>query len=765
MAINELVEKIIEKRKGKLPILREKMMMIENLSAALDMFDDFKSEIVDPQGNPIVGGKYDSIIAKNPEMVYNLNTISTEYCKNRIVQAKATLEEAIKRFSRDSINVSVVGHARIGKSRFLQSVSNLPNTVIPAFDDTDCTGAVSVIQNVPGTELKAEITFKTESEMVEIVQTYLDRIIPDPDKRMVVRTLNNIRDLDLKEVGRRMVDGNADNNLEPYLRKFVEHFEEWAACIREKETVLYDDKIIATYVAQNNGIPTGEDGRKEYYKYLAVKSCVISCTFDYQDAGKITLIDTIGFGDNAVGIEDELVGVINDKSDAAIFMLYPLLLAGGGITKEITAVYDRISKNCNNKNLDKWLFWLINHAPKHPKTPNTIDSCNITLSTLENNRWHGAMRKIIDVSNQEQVREEFLIPLLNNLIDNLDEIDSLYLQDVQAALENVKKEYLALCRSAKKVMQSELKDAVAMQPYIGEMTKNHRRAIASQIFEHSLEVKQSREIPCKALKKVVDEIIEGMEDSTLIPSKETMLRDWSAEGGQISTIFNNYCNDLRNALTKKFSDVDVSLRELVAGLKNDVALKLISDDTGKLGRIIQMDTNKPAYEWIKDFCDNVLDEKTYPNLYYAFKSLYEFDFSVKGFLTYEVRVCMDALDSSIVSVDIRPTGDKYEDVDLLEFMLERKLIDVSDLLKKQLDTLMIKPNRAFFAAVKEFSDQIHFAKGVDMEWERLLSENFTVLWHEECEQMRRNADTFAEWQAVLEKLLEYSSSVNMFAIE
>lgn len=69
--------------------------MIKNLSAALDMFDDFKSEIVDSQGVPIVGGRYDTVIAKNPEMVYNLNTISTEHCKNSIEQAKELLTKQL----------------------------------------------------------------------------------------------------------------------------------------------------------------------------------------------------------------------------------------------------------------------------------------------------------------------------------------------------------------------------------------------------------------------------------------------------------------------------------------------------------------------------------------------------------------------------------------------------------------------------------------------------------------------------------------------
>ena len=293
-----IISEIIEKRHSKLPLLREKVLMIKNLSAALDMFDDFKSEIVDSQGVPIVGGRYDTVIAKNPEMIYNLNAISTEHCKNSIEQAKVTLDEAIKRFSRDSINISVVGHAKSGKSRFLQSVSNLPYTVISALDDFVYVRNVSLIEF---------------------------------------------------------------------------------------------------------------DVRNSYY----------------------------------IESKEYLTGVIS-KSDATIFMLYPLHLGGGGITREIADAYCVISKKYNNKNLDKQIAWLINYAPEHPRVQTTAYGCEVALSTLEKNMWKGEMKKIIDVSNQKQVNEEFFIPFIEKLSTDLVEIDEQYLQCVSEAIESLKNEYIEL---------------------------------------------------------------------------------------------------------------------------------------------------------------------------------------------------------------------------------------------------------------------------------------------------------------------------------
>ncbi len=67
---------------------------------------------------------------------------------------QAKLREAFRnieeRFSRKTINIAVIGGARQGKSKLLQTISGLSNEVIPAFDTSDCTGATSMIKNVKG---------------------------------------------------------------------------------------------------------------------------------------------------------------------------------------------------------------------------------------------------------------------------------------------------------------------------------------------------------------------------------------------------------------------------------------------------------------------------------------------------------------------------------------------------------------------------------------------------------------------------------------
>ena len=120
MRINELVERITQKRKERLPERDDRNKDLDHMLEALEKFDELKDELVDTQGNAR-DGRYKTIAEKYPEMVIKINALSSGECRRKIAQAKQTCEQARKRFSRESINVAVIGKARVGKSEFLKS--------------------------------------------------------------------------------------------------------------------------------------------------------------------------------------------------------------------------------------------------------------------------------------------------------------------------------------------------------------------------------------------------------------------------------------------------------------------------------------------------------------------------------------------------------------------------------------------------------------------------------------------------------------------
>ncbi|MGY1669422.1 hypothetical protein [Geodermatophilus sp. SYSU D00710] len=65
------------------------------------------------------------------------------------------------RMSRPTLTVGAVGLARMGKSRFLQSLTGLTAREIPDSSGGFCTGVTSLIR--PGTRVEASVTFHSDS--------------------------------------------------------------------------------------------------------------------------------------------------------------------------------------------------------------------------------------------------------------------------------------------------------------------------------------------------------------------------------------------------------------------------------------------------------------------------------------------------------------------------------------------------------------------------------------------------------------------------
>lgn len=113
MPINEIVERITQQRKEWVPQIREKQTLLDGMVQALDHFEELKAEMLDSQGNA-VDGRFKSIVEKYPDIAIRINMLSSSECRRRILLARQAAEAAMKRFSRDTINIAVIGKARGG---------------------------------------------------------------------------------------------------------------------------------------------------------------------------------------------------------------------------------------------------------------------------------------------------------------------------------------------------------------------------------------------------------------------------------------------------------------------------------------------------------------------------------------------------------------------------------------------------------------------------------------------------------------------------
>lgn len=752
MQINEFVDEILKKRNAKVPVIQRKRKEISEMLKALDGFDDLKSQVIDPDGN-ILNGNYGYILQKDPGIAIKLAALCTDECREKAALALQECDKVERRFSRDRIHISVVGQARIGKSQLLQSITDLDSRVIPTSDLTDCTGAVSIIENDPAMasgDVRATVTFKTEKQIVEIVQRYLDTMIEDPSKRLYIHSLRQISQLNLDDIERRMPEYSAAGDKIKHLRKYIEEYDKWSGLVNNAPITLSCPSDIQTFVAQHNG---EKNNRIYFYKYLAVDSCNIRCRFNYAEAGKITLLDSVGLGDTAIGIEADMLKLVKNESDAVIFLHKPLDGAGSGVPEKIENMYKMIQKNCFGLDFNNWLFWIVNsHKGK------SDDYCQDALQTLMASKWAGSIKKIIDISDKKQLREEFLLPMLAHLQEHLNDIDDLYTADLRTALDNARKSFNSFCASAKKVMSSQAAANANILPQMKKdiaLAQRHRTGMLRSL---AMAEKELRNEPCDVLYKRVEGILEQMKCGELLPSTERIMERILA-GEDPGSVYNDCCNMVRNAVAQSFANVDGTLNELVENVKNQIAEILYKDDGCRLGRIVANADTQMPYTWMNDFTDTILDAETYPNLRTAFQNVYSFDFSVRGFLTYEVRACMDILDPQITdgpSRLISKEGDTGT-VENIRYWLDRNLREVAEELEDRLDELFSKPHRAFFAIIKEFSDKVDFTENVADEWFRLYAENYPIVWPGTYQGMAVANSTFAAWNDMMETLLDCNS--------
>lgn len=757
MNIRDQIQVIIDKRKEQLPAIEQKLCTLDKIEGQISGVERMCAEIIKPDGTVIEDGKYAPILQKNPDMAWEVQALDLSAVRAASARAREALEAYRSRCARRTVNISVVGKARIGKSELLKAISGLSSKVIPAFDGPDCTGAPSVIYNKPGSELKAHITFKTQEEMVRVAQVYLDRMIPELRNRPLLRSVTDIRGLNLADVEKKIPPASAESILLPYLAKLVEHYDEWAAYAGGAPLDFFDENEIITFVAQNNGFKVGEPGREEYYKYQVVDSCEITCSFPQSDVGSISLIDTVGLGDHTEGIQESMLQTVKDRSDGVIFMIRPLDGSGGGVPKDIVDIYKSIAKRCVDKNLDAWLSWFINHDVR--PGGNTAH-CQAALQTIQNSRWSGyGNARIINALDTAAVQNEFLMPLLESITQNLHALDQSYRSDAETALKDLQAAYNTLCGQVQKVLRSDIRSNAKLIPLIQELADQTMKQLRSELFSFLREWRDKRNQPCIVLDQSTRDIFRRMRASSgadiYLPSQQEILSELET-GERPSDLYTKYADSIRNRISRDFLYVDFELQNAIQQMKSDLAAVLY-EKCGLKKLCAAPDDGQPGCQWFDDFAQSVLGEE-YPDLRLAANTISKFEFSVKGFLTYEVRSRLDEMDMIFQNVPpLAMGGDTRRSAISIYTTLHQKLCRIANDLEREISALCIKPNCAMYAEIADFYDRVYYSDGAQKEWRNLLTETASLLWAEQLRQQQTEGILFQEWIDMVEGLQTYNT--------
>lgn len=747
MTISEGISQIIEKRNAKVPALEQKKIHLESILAQMQGINTIRDKMLENAGK----------LKMSPDVKASIQSISTMNFENAMRQLIAFYTNTIERFSRHEINIAVVGSARQGKSQLLQSISNLDNSVIPAFANNDCTGASSVIKNVPGETIRADISFRDEFEMAEAVQAYLDNIFGDGAIRL--ESFEGIKRLSVSDLEKRIPKGSAKKTKFDHLKKYIEHFDEWKDLVHEGRITITDPNEIQRYVAQHNGEKEGATLRKDYYYYLAVKEAVISCEFNNPETGSIVLRDTIGLGDTSLGISDKMLETISVHSDAAVIVRRPET-GTGKLDETDETLYDELNKAFAKRNMSKWLFWLINHTTQDSIYGENSDRCDAFKAKLDSYDWSIAQSCIVNAANKHEVNEQFLPTVLRTLINNIDAVDNGIMVEMQGLADKVYSEFKTINGIIKNILIQGATDVVDTTDFLdSRWDELYDSGLMKLLKEYKDELSDKKDEESVDFKNKVVEILKN--SVNLLPSEAELLTQLQkgAKNRGID-VYIMRLDKLRTEFTREFINIDEEIFDAqVADLKRRIVEIFTADSGGKLGQLLPVSDFDTATEWLTAFAKRYFVKSRYDQFKVAFIMLSDFSLTVRGFLMHRIRDRIDKLN---------PTG--YDDQRMsnedeakkIRLNLSRKLKDVKEeLLQKFQDELFREPNRVFYAIISEFYDRLNFSyqanmKDAEKTWEKFYSEHLLEIWRSEFQDDMKLSELYRDWSELSDSLSKIS---------
>ncbi|MBQ4528728.1 MAG: GTPase domain-containing protein [Clostridia bacterium] len=743
MTIKEQIESILSERKKKSQTLKDNKAALMKVLEYLKELRGFRSKTQNISDQALQA-KYSEIFKE----------IDTKEVEKEINALRGKIDDAIKRFERDHISIATVGKARQGKSTFLQSVGDLQNDIIPAYDTGDCTGATSVIYNDSSMEpgkVSVKIIFKEQQDLVDIVTAYMKKI----DEQYLAEnpvTFEDVEYINLADLEERIPEGDANKSkaLE-HLSKIVNNFDTIRYLFGKGSISSSNPEEIKTFVAQSNGKKVTDPDVEFYYKYLAVARAEISCRF-YEDCGKIVLVDTVGLGDTQVGIDTSMLRTVDSECDAAIVVTKPI----SDVHEEDMKLYETLLNNFESRKIEQWLFYAANlHRGNNDNAVDTFEQ------GIKNGNYKICDVRKVDCSNRQDVNENFMKPLLEKLVHNMDEIDKAYLNDFVGKTEAIIQSCNKLISSLPELQTINPSQEASQKAYEAGQTTYAK--MTAQLKNQVLYWKKEKDRPNNALWNRVQTILNGMDN--LAPQSEDLQKIIDSNGNMTPNgLWEATCNYVRNEITDRFNEIDSIMEKETINFKNTLvehmyyALQnMISGGASKADDNAGNDANVDMLEWLKNIMNNVINnDSRYRQISKAFLFLCEFEFSIKENIIQEVRKQLYTLNPIAdgyyaPAYNFSPINTGEE----VHYYLTSRLAIIEDELRHSLFNLYRKPNQTFYAAAEEFYDRITFAIDLSDEtdsgfldmnlvWGRFFMQYNQKLWND-------NADKYNSVNTLIEQ--------------
>ena len=632
------------------------------------------------------------------ETTSKLDNLKLTEFEQRVRDELTTLHRLKGRFSRNTLNIGVIGSMGQGKSTLLQSLTGLTNQVIPAFPGKACTAARSKISHQDGQITEARIEFHSrDSFLNEVILPYYDKLELEPKPSSFEAFASTpLPDLPSQEDH---TQANIYNRLKNDYRRHTDQYREY---LGRDWLRLQDESQISSYVAQ-----TYQDNQLVNYQCLAVKSVEISCSFPVDEIGAIALIDVPGLGDFRLGDESLVIEALGQEVDFILFIYKPSK-DRANFEQRDTQLYNLASQALNN--LSRRSIFVLN-ADSNGQNQ---DSCRSLKQDLDSNavRMPVLESVIADCSSPEAANTQVLETVLNHLRTNVTELDQAYAQEKITSLE-----------SSLQALQGDLEAAQSLLPEIDsdEISEKYDEkfdefweTITNELEELNKELIKNRDTPDENLKSQIEQVLANCRENVNFPSLKEIERLRNKKGAYADT-YTAYLQDLRTSLSLKFLEMDEGLKKTIEAAKANVANVLIHQC--ELGGL----TDARGSAFITDIAQEMPED--YVELKTGFQILAEFTLSYRGLIQHRIRQQLDGLTPD--KAYPLKEGAGAEDIsENLETLYWEAVYNCENSLKG----FFVEPSQASFAIVEEFSDRILRAKTAKTDWKKFLRKKRHTIW-------------------------------------
>lgn len=681
--ISEICQRIIDKRKEeRLPAITNKIEVLGRLKNSLSALRDYQARL---QGN---SPSMTAIKEKAPQVVdailnIDLTNLLGDSHRGRsgmIGKLEYELNRLHKRFSRNAIQVAIVGHARKGKSKFLQTVSGLDDDVIPTSSYSDCTGAVSVIENSNTINFNITIEYYGIDEFIRFFNNTLQRICA-----YSVRSLDDISQLGNTLKIESEKDG-ASEELKNFYKEFYSKGLNYLGLLGSKPGSFSDKSKVVELVAKYKEFKTREHIPQEYIKeayiieenehdctvrfnkYLAVKSAHIVCNYNLPEAGGIIMLDTIGLGNKSTEEKDKatMYKVLKEDTDAAI---YNFLVEPGGMNETPTDVINEIdgifqeledmhpewwvSVNENRYDLD-WWNGDVDKYEKNGKLANTVFKNMQIKFGVGKKKVRPLHFSIVKNSDREDVVNKMMLPVLNGIAANVSKLDDVFMSTAETMADEIFAEYNGICN---RLLKSFDKIISQSSSFYETFTSNYNALPLRKALNEYVGVLYARRN--EVCQKIIDELKPQIANLThFVPSEEEIAGPlWLSgmNGDHVNKVYSDISDLVTARIIAKLNDISTHTIECIQE-KVKIDLAMILYEHGRLGELA-VSTGKPkdeneAIRWLVSFMLEKLAK--YPPLEDAVKSLIDFKMNIEGFIFAEcIKACEDLRDRNITYPDDR----------------------------------------------------------------------------------------------------------------